>query len=124
VSTIIISLAGVSLLSILKHFLGQNSTQLVHKTHLDRSIFHDFPSRLTLIAPVGHFFWHIPQKIHSGILFATCPLTSLQSVLGARGNRVVAGRLNKLLIIVFPIENKPIILPFKKFKFAKQIIII
>jgi hypothetical protein len=60
-------------------------------------------SRLTVIASVGHFFIQMPQRMHSFMSTAICPLVLSLYSLGMTGYMSVAGFLNKLLITILPI---------------------
>lgn len=59
-----------------------------------------------MIAPVGHFFWHIPQNMHLEISITILPLALSDNTLGPKGYFTVAGFLNKLFKTVLAIIKK------------------
>lgn len=80
---------------------GQASEQLAHAMHLRCSISQVLLARSTLIAPVGHFFWHIPQKMHVVTSIAICPLVAGKISRTTEGYNRVAGFLNRFASVSF-----------------------
>lgn len=111
-----------------KHFLGQTSTQALQEMQRSRSMLHSVLGFDTVIAPVGHLRWQIPQKIHWLISIWMLPRVRGEYVFGPNGYFSVAGGRRRLLNNVFVIVKIGIVLPslnllaFGKFllKFAKH----
>lgn len=94
---------------IVRHFLGQLSTQAPHCTHCILWISHVLASLLTVIAFAGHFLWQIPQVMHDVTSISTCPLVLSCHSLATTGYIRVAGFLNKLPSTTLPILNVAIL---------------
>jgi hypothetical protein len=71
--------AGEYAFSIARHFLGHASTHALHAMQRSRLICQSFDAFTTVMAAVGHFFWHIPQKMHLSISMETLPRVFLKN---------------------------------------------
>jgi hypothetical protein len=68
-----------------------------------RFISQSFDALVTMMAWVGHFFWHIPQKMHLSISMEMLPRVFLKYGRFSNGYRRVAGLDRALRVTIFAI---------------------
>src|SRR5208337_678954 len=91
--------------SIVRHFVGQTSTQQSQTTQRIWSICQVFSLTSTQMACVGHLRWQDLQVMQPSGLIVTCPRVMIVFFAGLAGYIRVAGRENRLLTIVLVISK-------------------
>jgi hypothetical protein len=86
-----------------RHFFGHASTHALHAMQRRRFICQSLVGFETVMAWVGHFFWHMPQNMHLSISMETLPRVFLKNGRFSNGYRRVAGLDRTLRVMTFAI---------------------